>query len=100
MVARTKEAPMAGPQPEPRTIAGRAWLSGMRPPHRRAAAPLVASIEREAAAPYLEALRQADAVLGGLVAIDPARADGEALARLVEGAGAARELARPLLDAG
>ena len=91
---------MAGPQPEPRTISGRAWVSGMRLHHRRGATPTVLAIEREAAAPYLDALRHADAVLGALVAIDPARPDGEALARLVEGAGAARELTRPLLDAG
>ena len=90
---------MTGPQAEPRTISGRAWVSGMRPHHRRGATPIVLSIEREAAAPFAEALREADAVLAGLAALDPA-GPVDALAGLVQRARAAREAARPLLDAG
>jgi hypothetical protein len=46
-------------EPEPRTIAGRAWVSGTRPHIRRGVVPTIMSIEREAAAPYAELLREA-----------------------------------------
>jgi hypothetical protein len=82
---------------EPRTVAGRAWLSGMRPHHRRAATPLVVSIDREAAKPAIEALRAADAVLGDLAALDPAKPSSEALRELIERARAAQEAAEQLL---
>jgi hypothetical protein len=82
---------------EPRTISGRAWLSGMRPHHRRAAAPLVVSIEREAAKPAIEALRVADAVLGDLVALDQGKPSPEVLRGLIERARAAQEAAEQLL---
>lgn len=76
---------------EPRTISGRAWLSGMRPHHRRAAAPLVASIEAEAARPALAALLEADAVLADLAAIDAVRMNRDALRELIGRAQAARD---------
>ena len=82
---------------EPRTISGRAWLSGMRPHHRRAATPLIVSIEREAAKPAIEALRAADAVLADLAELDPARPDTEAVRRLIVQARAAHQAAEPLL---
>ena len=82
---------------EPRTISGRAWLSGMRPHHRRAATPLILSIEREAATPAMEALRVADAVLADIAEIDPARPNAEAFRRLIGRARAAHEPIEPLL---
>ena len=87
----------AQPASEPRTVAGRAWLSGMRPHHRRAATPLVVSIEREAAKPAIEVLRVADAVLGDLVALDPAKRSPGRLRELIERARAAQEAAEQLL---
>lgn len=42
----------------PRTLAGQAALSGMRPHLKRAFAHTVLSIEAEAAAPFLAALRR------------------------------------------
>ncbi|HEX5825176.1 MAG TPA: hypothetical protein VFY18_12020 [Candidatus Limnocylindrales bacterium] len=50
----------------PRTVAGQAWLSGTRPFVRRALSEVILSIETEAVAPYLEALREADGVLESL----------------------------------
>ena len=82
---------------EPRTISGRAWLSGMRPHHRRAATPLIVSVEREAAKPAIEALRAADAVLADLVALDPAKPSPDALSELIARARAAQEAAEQLL---
>ena len=92
----TETRPLAAAT-EPRTISGRAWLSGMRPHHRRATAPLVVSIEREAAKPAIEALRVADAVLGDLVAIDPAKPSPASLSELIGRARAAQEAAEQLL---
>ena len=47
----------------PRTVAGQAALSGMRPHVKRALAHTILAIEAEAIAPYVEALREADRVL-------------------------------------
>ena len=88
----------SAPRSEPRTVAGRAWLSGMRPHHRRAAAPLVASIEAEAARPALAALLEADAVIAQLAAIDPDRVSTDALRELVQRAQAAHEHAADVLE--
>lgn len=66
----------------PRTVAGQAVLSGMRPYVKRALGQTILAIEDEAIAPYLEALREADRVLEYLAATDatgtwglPSRAD-------------------------
>ena len=83
---------------EPRTIAGQAWLSGMRPHHRRAATPLILSIEAEAARPALAALLEADAVLSELAAIEPDRVDDEIVRELIERARAAHEHAANVLE--
>jgi hypothetical protein len=56
----------------PRTVAGQAWLSGTRPFVRRALSEVILSIETEAVAPYGEALREADELLGFLAASDAA----------------------------
>ena len=83
---------------EPRTIAGRAWLSGTRPYVRRALAATIVGIEEEATAPYVAALVAADAVLETLVDIDPGQpVDGTTMRGLIERAEAARRLAAPLL---
>ena len=86
------------PATEPRTVAGRAWLSGMRPHHRRAATPLVQSIEAEAARPALAALLEADGVLADLGAADPDRLDTDALRALIQRARAAHEHAATILE--
>jgi hypothetical protein len=86
------------PSTEPRTISGRAWLSGMRPHHRRAAMPLIVSIESEAVSPFLDALREADAVLADLAALDHANADADLMRALVDRARVAHDRARTLLD--
>lgn len=52
----------------PRTVAGQAALSGKRPHVKRALAQTIASIEAEAIAPYMEALREADRVLESIAA--------------------------------
>jgi hypothetical protein len=83
---------------EPRTVAGQAALSGMRPYVKRALGQTIVAIETEAAAPYVEALREADRVLEAIAARDPASTwDAAARADFVERAEAARRLARPLL---
>ena len=51
---------------KPRTVAGQAVLSGMRPHVKRALAHTILAIEAEAVAPYVEALRE-------LVELDDAR---------------------------
>lgn len=56
---------------EPRTIAGQAWMSGAKPHIRRGLIPTIVSIEDQAAAPYLAALREADALLAPAAATDP-----------------------------
>jgi hypothetical protein len=85
-------------KPEPRTVAGRAWLSGMRQHHRRAATPLVLSIEAESARPALAALLEADAVLADLAAIDPDHLGPDALLQLIERARTAHDDAAAILE--
>jgi hypothetical protein len=87
-----------GSMTTPRTVAGQAALSGMRPWVKRALANTILAIETEAVAPYVEALREADRVLGSL-AIRDASATWETAARvdLVRQAEAAHRLAGPLL---
>lgn len=80
---------------EPRTVAGRAAISAMRPFVRRALAQTIVSIEDEAAAPYLEALREADRVLEAVT--EAVTTGGTAPADLATRAAAARRLAAPLL---
>jgi len=82
----------------PRTVAGQAALSGMRPYVKRALGQTIVAIETEAVAPYLEALREADRVLESLAAQDatstwdtPSRVD------FVKRAEAAHRLLAPLL---
>jgi hypothetical protein len=70
----------------------------MRPHYRRAAAPLVASIETEAARPALAALLEADAVLAEVAAIDPDRVGRDALRELIQRARAAHEHAGDVLE--
>lgn len=72
----------------PRTVAGQAALSGMRPHVKRALAQTIRRIEDEAARPYAEALRDADEVLAKVAA-----GEGD----LAERARAARGKAGPLL---
>ena len=70
----------------------------MRPYVKRALGQTIVAIETEAAAPYLEALREADHVLEAIAAQDPASTGDEAArADLVRRAEAARNLAKPLL---
>jgi hypothetical protein len=117
MVAAGRGAPSSDTLPHmttPRTIAGQAAISAMRPHVRRALAQTIVAIEDEAAAPYLAALREADAVLEALIAAGNGAGNGTGngtgngagngaaepggSAGLVERAEAARGLARPLLD--
>jgi hypothetical protein len=82
----------------PHTMAGQAALSGMRPYVKRALGQTIVAIEDEATAPYLEALREAVRVLESLAAEAAAATWGTASrVDLVERAGAARRLAKPLL---
>jgi hypothetical protein len=85
----------------PRTIAGQAALSGMPPYVKRALAQTIRRIEDEAARPYAEALREADAVLAELAEpAEPAEpAEQTEPAELAERARAARRRAAPLLAA-
>jgi hypothetical protein len=82
---------------EPRTIAGQAALSAMRPWMKRALGPTIVAIEDEAAAPYLAALREADAVLADVAAGTAAAGATEDLGKR---AAEARQLAAPLLGEG
>ena len=82
----------------PRTVAGQAALSGMRPHVKRALAHTILAIETEAIAPCLEALREADRVLESIAARDatstwdtPSRVD------IVRRAELAHRLLGPLL---
>ena len=82
----------------PRTVAGQAALSGMRPYVKRALAQTIAAIEDEATAPYLEALRQADRVLASLVDPDAVGVgDTGSRVELLKRADAVRLLMAPLL---
>ena len=82
----------------PRTIAGQAALSGMRPHVKRALAQTILAIEAEAIAAYVEALREADGVLRSVAAKD-ARSVWDTAMRLdlVERAYAAHRLLGPLI---
>ena len=83
----------------PRTVAGQAALSGMRPFVKRALAQTIVSIEDEAIAPYLAALREADLVLAELARREVAPAwDEPARAEVVKRAEAAHRLAAALLE--
>jgi hypothetical protein len=82
----------------PRTVAGQAWLSGTRPFVRRALAQTIVAIEDEAIAPYAEALRKADRVLGFLAAKDLASTTDEpSMIELIKAAEAAHQVANRLL---
>jgi hypothetical protein len=82
----------------PRTIAGQAALSGMRPHVKRALGQTIVAIEAEAAAPYLEALREADRVLEWLAAGDASSPwEASSWADLVRQAEAAHRVVEPLL---
>jgi hypothetical protein len=94
----TERQSRGSPPTEPRTVAGRAWLSGMRPHHRRAATPLVASIETEAARPALAALLEADAVLADVATIDLELIDREAVRAIIQRARLAHEHAADVLE--
>jgi hypothetical protein len=82
----------------PRTVAGQAAISALRPHLRRALAPTILAIEEQAAAPYVAALREADRVLADVAGRDPGVA-WEAAARmdLVMRARATRALLEGLL---
>jgi hypothetical protein len=83
----------------PRTIAGQAAISAMRPYLKRAVAPTILAIEEQAIAPYLEALREADRVLADLAVRDATPTwDAPFRSDLVGRAEAAHRLARPLLE--
>ena len=82
----------------PRTVAGQAAISAMRPYVKRAVAQTIVAIEDEAIAPYLEALRTADGVLKSLVNQDAQSAwEMPDRVELVKRAEAARRLVEPLL---
>jgi hypothetical protein len=87
-----------GSMTRPRTIAGQAALSGMPPYVKRALGQTILTIEAEATAPYLEALREADQVLADLAAQDAGSDwDPTQKAGFVKRAQAAHQLAAPLL---
>lgn len=82
----------------PRTVAGQAAISGMRPYVKRALSQTIVDIEVEAAAPYLEALREAARVLEYLAARDATSTWGvSARVDFVERAEAALRLVRPVI---
>ncbi len=83
----------------PRTIAGQAALSGMRPHVKRALGQTIRAIEAEAIAPCLEALRDADRVLKAIAARDPTPSwDSAVRSDVVTRAEAAHRLLAPLLE--
>ncbi|HWP63891.1 MAG TPA: hypothetical protein VNO86_10515 [Candidatus Binatia bacterium] len=80
-----------GADQEPRTVAGRAAVSALRPHLRRAIGRTIAAIEGEAAEPYRRALAELETLLDRLAALDPASDwDDAARTELVEAARAAR----------
>ena len=84
--------------PTPRTVHGQAWLSGTRPHVRRALEQTIVDIEAEAAAPYLEALREAAHILESLAAMDPTETwDESSRLDLVKRAEATHQVATQLL---
>lgn len=83
----------------PRTIAGQAALSALRPHFKRALGGTIVAIETQAIAPYLAALKDVERLLGDLAARDAtAPWDRANQADFVERAEAARDLVRSLLD--
>lgn len=93
------DRPLGAGVTEPRTIAGRAALTGTRPHIRRWLAQTISTIEKEAVTPYAEALKDADLVLRDLAAADPAAEwSAESRASLVENAQAAHRVVEPLLE--
>jgi hypothetical protein len=83
----------------PRTVAGQAALSATKPWVRRALGPTIVSIETEAAAPYVEALRRADRVLESLAMRDATSDwDTSSKAGLVARAEAAHRLVGQVLS--
>jgi hypothetical protein len=82
----------------PRTIAGQAALSALRPHVKRALAPTMLAIEAQAIAPFLQALKEADRVLEDLGSRDhAANWDGATRAELVQRAKSARRRTTPML---
>ena len=82
----------------PRTVAGQAALSGMRPFVKRALAKTILAIEAEAIAPYVEALREANHVLESLAAADADSTwDKAARVAFVKRAETAHRVVMPLL---
>jgi hypothetical protein len=82
----------------PRTVAGQAALSGMRPHVKRALVQTILAIEAEAIAPYVEALREVDRLLKYLAARDATSTwDSPVKVDVVMRAEAAHQLVRPLL---
>jgi hypothetical protein len=82
----------------PRTIAGQAALSALRPHVKRALAPTILAIETQAIAPFLEALKEADRVLEDLGSRDPAATwDSATRAELVKRAKSACRRTAPML---
>jgi len=82
----------------PRTVAGQAAISAMRPYVKRALARSILAIEDEAIEPYLEALREADRVLESLASRDATSAwDRPSRVDVVDRAEAAHRLVSPLL---
>ena len=83
----------------PRTISGQAMIGAMRPYLKRAIGPTILAIEAEAVAPYFDALREANRVLGDLAARDAASTwDLAVRVDLVARATAARDLVQTLLE--
>lgn len=83
----------------PRTVAGQAALSGMRPYVKRALGQTILSIESEAVAPYMDALREVDRVLESVAGADPtATWDGSTRVDFVKRAEAAHRQVRSLLE--
>jgi len=82
----------------PRTVAGQAAISGLRPHVKRALAGTIAAIEAEAIAPYVEVLLEADRLIAALAARDATSAwDAPTRLEIVNRAQAAHRLAEPLL---
>ena len=82
----------------PRTVAGQAAVSALRPHLKRALAPTIVAVEEQAAAPYVAALREADRLLSDVAGRDPGAAWGAAdRMDLVARARAARALLEGLL---
>jgi hypothetical protein len=83
----------------PRTIAGQAALSTLRPQLRQALAPTIVSIEVQAVEPYVAALRDADQVLATVAALDASTPLDDAVrAELVVQAGSVHRQLAALLE--